>query len=173
MKRRQQLGAAVIEYAPAQTRNGFLGAQERLRRELPKRDDDFRLDDVDLLKQKRLACLDLVGLGIAVLGWSALDDVRDINVLARQLDRLDDLRQQLPRPSDKRHALHVFVRTRRFTDEHEIGIGVAPAKHDLGSPKRMQLAARALPNLHADGRQVSNDNQRSPLGLGFGRHSGA
>ena len=49
-------------------------------RERAERHDHLRLDDVDLPEEERLAGLDLVLLGIAVLRRPALDDVRDVHV---------------------------------------------------------------------------------------------
>ena len=80
-----------------------------MRRERAQRDDHLRLDRVDLAEQERLARRDFVRLRVAVLRRAALDHVGDVDVFARQADRLDDLRQQLTRTSDERLALHVFV----------------------------------------------------------------
>ena len=83
--------------------------------------------------------VDFVGLGIAVLRRPALDDVRDVDVVARQLDRLDDLRQQLAGAADKRHALLVFVGAGRLADEHQVGRWVADAEDDLLRPSVCSL----------------------------------
>src|SRR3954469_13287133 len=101
MERRNELRAAVIEDTAAKTGDRLEGPQQRARREGAERDDDLRLDDVDLLEQERLAGLHFVLLGIAVAGRPALDHVGDIDVLALQVDRLDDLRQQLAGAADK------------------------------------------------------------------------
>src|SRR5262249_28673810 len=85
MERRDQLRAVVAEDPAAQFRDRILGPQQRLRRELSKRDDDFRLDHIDLLEEKGLAGLNLVRLRIAVLRWPALDDVRDVDVVAAEV----------------------------------------------------------------------------------------
>ena len=111
-----QLRAAVVVDAAAQPRDRIERPQQRPCREGTERDDHLRLDDVDLLKQKRLARLDFVLLGIAVARRTALDDVGDINVLALEIDRFDDLRQQLTGTPDERNALNVFVAPGRFAD---------------------------------------------------------
>jgi hypothetical protein len=41
----------------------------------PQGADDFWLDDMDMLHQKGIAALDLIGLWISILWWSALNDV--------------------------------------------------------------------------------------------------
>ena len=147
MKCRNQLRAAVIEDAASKPRNRIERSQQRLSAELAQRDNHFRLDDVDLLKQKRLARLDFVRFGIAVLRRPALDDVGDVDVLALEIDRLDDLRQQLSRPSDERNALEIFIPAGGFPDEHQRGVRVAGAEDNLRPSERVELAARAVANL--------------------------
>jgi hypothetical protein len=89
-----------------------------------------------------------------VLRRAALDDVRDVDVIPLQIDRFDDLGQKLPGPPDKWNPLQVFVGAWRFADEHQIGIRVADAEHDLLPAERMKLAARAVrPYLQLDDRQ--------------------
>ena len=63
--------------------------------------------------------LDFVRLGVAIARRPALDHVRDVHIRPRQADRFDDLGEQLPRASDERLALDVFIRARRLADEHE------------------------------------------------------
>src|SRR6266436_4799490 len=67
MEGRDQLRAAVVVHAAAEARDRIERAQQRLRRELAERDDDLRLDDVDLPEQKRLARVHFVRLRIAIL----------------------------------------------------------------------------------------------------------
>src|SRR5262245_4342208 len=137
MERGNQLRAAVVVYAAAQARNGIERPQQRLRTELPQRYDYLGLDDVDLLEQERFARIDFVGLRIAISGRAALDHVRDVHIVARQTDGFDDLREQLPGPSDERNALHVFVRARRLADEHQIRLRVPDAEDDLTAAHRV------------------------------------
>ena len=152
MEGRDQLRAAVVEHAAAQPRDRLVGPQQRLRRELAERDDHLRLDDVDLPEQERLAGLDFVRLGVAVLRRPALDHVRDVDVVALEADRLDDLRQQLPGAADERDALDVFVRARaprRRTSGRRSGL---PTPNTICvRPERVQLAARAVADVGADG----------------------
>ena len=54
-------------------------------------------------------------------------------------------------------ALDVFVAARRLADEHQVGVGVADAEHDLLAPERVQLAARAVADVVAD-----RDERRRP-----------
>src|SRR5262245_2519385 len=107
MERGNELRAAIVMHAAAQPRDRIERAQQRARGERAERDDHLRLDGVDLLEQERFAGLDLVLLRIAIARRTALDDVRDVDILAPQPDRLDDLREQLARGADERKALDV------------------------------------------------------------------
>ena len=55
VERRDQLRAAVVVDAAAQAGDRVLGLEQRLGRERAERDDDLRLDGIDLLEQERLA----------------------------------------------------------------------------------------------------------------------
>ena len=50
-------------------------------------------------------------------------------------------------------ALDVFVGARRLADEHQVGVRVADAEHDLLAAERVQLAARAVADVRADRRK--------------------
>ena len=74
-----------------------------------------------------------------------LQDVGDVNVFALVAHRLNDLRQQLPRATDERFALRVFVGSRRFTDEHQLGARVADAEDDVvAAPDQLREFMQAL-----------------------------
>src|SRR5262245_23550390 len=162
-----ELGAAEIVDAPAQTRNRVERPQQRLRPELSQRDNHPRLDDIDLLKQKRFARLDFVRLRIAVARRPALDDVRDVHVVALQANRLDDSRQQLTGPADERNALDVLVRAWSLADEHQVGVGIANAEHNLPPPHAVQLAPRAVADIRADGGERVGGIRGKRHGLGL------
>ena len=104
---------------------------EELGGEVAERCDHLRLDQLDLAEEMRLARLDLVRLRIAVAGGPALEDVRDIDVVAPELDAGEQAVEQLPGLADERDALLVLVEARRLADEHQVGIGRAGAEHHL------------------------------------------
>ena len=160
MEGRDQLGAAVVEDAAAQARDRILRLQQRPRGERAQRDDDLRLDRGELAEQERLARRDLVGLRIAVARRPALEHVGDVDLVALEAHRLDHLRQQLAGAPDERDALHVFIRARRFADEHQVRRRVADAEDDLLPPERVQLAARAVADVLADRRQQLHGRAR-------------
>ena len=104
---------------------------EELRREVAERRDHARLDQLDLPEEIRLAGLDLVGHRVAVPGRAALDDVRHVDVGALEPDAGEQLVEELPGLADEREALLVLVEAGRLADEHEVGVRVADAEHDL------------------------------------------
>jgi hypothetical protein len=81
--------------------------------------------------------LHFCGRGLAVAGrlagrvGPAFQNVRDVNIAALQAHGLDNFREQLPGSAHERLALPVFVRARRFADEHELRVNVADAEHDV------------------------------------------
>ena len=113
---------------------------------LPSVRDDTRLDQLDLPEEIRLARLDLVGHGIAVAGRAALDDVRDVDLGAGKPDALEQLVEELAGLTHEGVALLVLVKARRLADEHQVGVRVADAEHDLCAPFG-EPAARAAGGL--------------------------
>jgi len=59
------------------------------------------------------------------------------------------LREKFSSAADERQALRIFVCPRAFTDEHELGFGVAVAKNDLGA-RAVQLATGAFAEIVTD-----------------------
>src|SRR5262245_32519026 len=145
--------AAVLMEAPAQGGDRRLAPQQRPGREGPERHDDKRPDDRDLREEKALAGGDLVGLGVAIPGRAALDDVRDVDFIAREpptshLHRLDHLGEQLTGASHERKTLRVLVRSRSLADEHQACLRAPRSEDDrLAAPR--ELAADAVAGLVA------------------------
>ena len=72
--------------AAVQPRDPGRVAAQQLRREVPERADDARLDELDLAQEVGLAGLDLGRVRVAVAGRPAFQDVRTQHVRARQPD---------------------------------------------------------------------------------------
>jgi hypothetical protein len=85
----------------------------------------------DLTPEKRNAGYDFVWLGVAIAGWTALYDIAEIDVLPRQVDRLEDLCQQLTSLANKRHPLQVFFVAWTFTYQDQSSPGVSSPKDDV------------------------------------------
>ena len=111
-----------------------------------------------LAVKKLAANFHLVGLGRAVFGWAALDDVADVNVGARERDAflvggaLDHLREQLAGPADERQTLRILVRPRAFPHKHQFRLLVAGSEYEL-VPSVVQTAAFALTYIFQDFQQ--------------------
>src|SRR5205809_6833687 len=83
--------------APAQARDAGLGGEQRLHDEAPHREDQLRLDELELAQQVRRALADLEGLRIAVARRTALEHVADVDVLAaREAARGEHVVEQAP-----------------------------------------------------------------------------
>ena len=80
MERGDQLRAAIVVDPPAQAGDRIFVCSSVLRGERAERDDDLRLDRRNLPEEERLALLDLVRLGVAVVRRPALQHVRDVDV---------------------------------------------------------------------------------------------
>ena len=111
------------------------------------------MDGLKLFDQKRLTGGNFVGLRVAILRRPTFDDIGDINLFPPELDRLDDLVQQLPGLADERLALKVFVPSRGFADEDQLGLRVSYAEDDLG-PVGMQFATTTVSQFRTNGLQT-------------------
>ena len=98
------------------------GLHHCLGRERAQAANDLRLDDSELLSKKWIARGDFVRLRIAIVGRTALQHIADVDILTFDVDRFDDLGQQLARASDERQTLLVLIEARRFTDENQFRI---------------------------------------------------
>src|SRR6185312_5142648 len=76
----------------------------------------------------------------------AFQDIRDVDVAAREADLGEQLLEQLPRLADERQPLLVLVEAGRLADEHQVGMRIAGAEDDLRASLR-QPASRAAGNL--------------------------
>src|SRR5580765_4655349 len=139
----------IVETA-AQFRHRGIDREKILRRDGTKGHHDFRLDHRDLPHEKWRAGITLVSLRSAVPRWTALHNVRDVDLFALQAHRLDHVVQQLSGAANERLSLHVFVGSWTFADKHELGIGIAHAKDDLLTSLLVQLPARAVAQVLTD-----------------------
>ena len=133
----------------AQSRDAFLGSEQRFGRGAAQRADGFGPDGLKLAVEELAADFHLVGLRRAVLGRAALHDVADVDVGALERDAflargaLDHLREQLAGAADEREALLVLIGARAFADEHQLGLLVAGSEDDLVAAF-VQAAALAI-----------------------------
>ena len=97
--------------------------------------DQLRSNQLNLLQEKRLTRFHFVLLWIAIVGRPALDDVRNVDVIARETCRGEEVVQELAGCSDERFPFLIFIETRRFPDEHDTGVRIPDAEHNLTAPQ--------------------------------------
>lgn len=118
-------GATVAaEDLAAHARDAFplTGSGELAHGMAPERNNNFRIDDLDLFQQIGSAGGGLVGRGIAVFRRSALDHVGDEDVGATELHAgFDDAREELARGADEGAPLRILGGTGALADEHHAG----------------------------------------------------
>src|SRR4029453_1877868 len=122
--------AAQISYGcpcPEQTFDGYRA----------NRDQNLRLNNIDLLQEIRPACLHFERRRGAVAKrasrriGTAFQDIGNVNLLANEAHRLDNSRKQLTCAPDKWLALPVLIHAGRFTDEHQFRIRISDAENCL------------------------------------------
>src|SRR5215218_1624076 len=96
----------------AELADGELGVEERLGRERAERDDDLRLDQLELAHQVGAARLDLFGAWIPVPRRPMLEHVRDEHIFALELNGRKDFREELTRRPHERTSGLVLRRAR-------------------------------------------------------------
>jgi len=112
-------------------RDAYFLAKESLGRKISKRTYQFGFDGLNLLKQKRFAGVDLIGLGIAVVGRSTFNDVGNVNVVTRKPNRFKEFGKKFACCSDEGNTLLVFMETRGFSNKHDGSMRVSGSKDDL------------------------------------------
>ena len=121
-----------------------------------------RLDQLDLLEEMRLAGLDLLRLRVAVARRPALEDVRDVDVLAREADAREQLASSFPAaPTNGTPCLSSWKPGASPTNIRS-AVGRARAEDDL-RPRRGERAALAAGDHVAVGeqREVSRSCHRN------------
>src|SRR5262249_44843940 len=129
--------------------DAFFGFQQRLGGRPAERADQLRFDRVDLAPQERLAGIDFVRFRLPVLRRPTLYDVGDVYLLARQMNRLQDLSKELSRPAHERDPLRVFIGSRPFADQHQLGLRGAGSEDDVRA-RLTQLASPAITQVPSD-----------------------
>src|SRR6266850_7802664 len=144
MECRHEFDAVITVPVAAHLGNRNLALKQRLHGELAESDDDLGTNEIDLFSEKRLAGGDFIRFRIAIFRWPAFDDVRDVNVVALEPHTFgDDVGQKLAGASDKGLALKIFVAPRSLADKHQLSVGIAHAKNQVGPP-RAELTTLAI-----------------------------
>ena len=142
--------------------DALLGAQHELRGEIAQAHDHIGPDAADLLAQIRRAGLDLLGLGIAVAGWAALDHVGDVDILAAQARLGEQPVELLPGGAYEGLFLQVLVAAGALAHEHDARMRIADAEDQVGA----RLAERApMAVAHAGAHLLEGDLAGARLGM--------
>src|ERR1041385_4632174 len=120
MIRRHQRNAAISLPVATQSGDANSFAEQTFDGRRAEGDNDFGLNQINLLMQIRNTRLHFFRSWLAVAGtlagrvWPAFQNVRDINVFTFQPRGLNNLREQLTRSAHEWFALSVFVGSRRY-----------------------------------------------------------
>src|SRR5690242_4807878 len=96
-----KLRSAEFVPAAAQFTHGRVNREQRLGSHGAQSNNRFWVDHFNLPHQEGRTSLTLIAFGGAVRGRTALDDIRDINVLAAKAHSLDHVIQQLSGAADE------------------------------------------------------------------------
>src|SRR5690348_18356978 len=134
MVRNDNGDASKTMHVVAKRTERLLGVEHGLRGRPAHREDHLRLHDLDLAEQIGNARRDLVELREPVLGWPALHHVTDEHPLAWQLDRAEDLGQELAGRADEWAPGLVFHPSRALPHHHESRVRGPFARHRMPAP---------------------------------------
>ncbi len=101
--------------------------------------DDFGLDDLDLLLDKGQKDCHLLRRGWAVVGGlsrkgrTVFADVGDVDFWTREAHGFEDLIQFFSGGADEGFLLFFFEKTGGFTDEDDVRVGVSCGEYGDGS----------------------------------------
>ena len=96
------------------------------------RDDHCGLDERDLELEPGHALLLLFRSGVTIAGRAELHDIADVDVGALEADGAEEFIEELTCRTYKWSALLIFLLPGGFTDEHDLGMGIAFAEDGLG-----------------------------------------
>jgi hypothetical protein len=178
-------GAVVVEPATAEFAHWACVAKEAFDGGGAESDDDAGLDDFDLLSEPREAGAHFVELWLTIASRTgghvraALQDISDVDVIAREPHGIDDFRKELSGASDEGFALRVLIGSGGFADEHEFRIRIADTEDDVCAGRDEVRALCADESGLAEGIERRIAGALSRVGLprggglrGFGRRRG-
>src|ERR1700737_4002727 len=145
--------AVLADHFPVEARDRLISGQQTCQRVPAEHQDDFRLDQPELLLEIRRAGLRLGRLRIPVAGRPALEDVRDEDLAPGETETTKKLVEQLASRADERLALQVLVLAGRLADDHDPRVDRAYSRHRLG-PRMTQRATPAIVDRRTQARQV-------------------
>src|SRR5690606_29303857 len=145
VEERHDPDAVPSEPPTAQPGDALGGLEEVLGRHVTQRAYHLRLDDPDLLEQHALAGGDLGRRGVAVARRAVLHDVGDVDLVALEPHRREDLVEELAGAAHERPTGEVLLLAGRLAHEHEPGV--------LGTLPEDQVVRQVLERRRLLGRQ--------------------
>ena len=124
--------------------NADLAFQQCLSRPITKRTHELGPDHLDLLHEKRFTSFHFIRFRVAVVRRPALDDVRDIDLVARKIRRRQQIVEEFTRSPHERLPLLIFIEPRRFADEHDARAWISHAEDHLGPAQLREFALLAV-----------------------------
>ena len=110
----------IVEPDAAVAHNAGCFSVEILKGDLSQADDDLRLYHFDFTEEMDVgAALSFFQRRRPVVLGAAFDNIRNVDVVARQSYAPQGFVQQLSRRADKGHAVLIFHTAGSFADEHE------------------------------------------------------
>ena len=146
MERRHRGNTAVDTPLASDRHDPVLDVEKTPRRHIAHRDDHLGRERRDLSFQERQALRDLFRLWRTVPRRPALENVRDVDVLACVPHGDDHLVQQLAGLPHEGHARQVLVLARRLADEHDVRLAAASPEDDVRAGLA-ETAAFAVPEV--------------------------
>lgn len=112
----------------------------------PREDQDVWVDLVDLVLQAWPTSRQFLPVGLPIVGRSACDRVRDVQIVSADVGHLQELVEDLPASPYEGDSFLVLLATRRLTDEDNPSFEVALSEHDVRTAVRewAPVAARPL-----------------------------
>lgn len=127
----QQLYPLVVVKSTSQFGYRFGRIQKRLSCNRPEGADKDWLNSIKLSGEKRETGLNFIRSRIAVIGWSTLNDVANVNLASGQIYGPNDFRQQLPGRPHKRLGLSIFIKPRSLAHKHQFCCWTAGAENNV------------------------------------------
>lgn len=92
-----------------------------------RQEDNLRLDEANLFQEIGAASFHFVFSGLSVAGRATFDDVTDKDFFFREFDGGKNLIEELASFSDEGFPLEIFILSRSFSDDQDIGLGITSA----------------------------------------------
>jgi len=130
---RQDFYALVIMESAPESGDGCRCLQQSLGGKGTQGTYEVRLDRRNLTLQKGKTGFDLIGFGIPVSRWAALDDIANVNLAAAKFDGFDNTRQKLAGGTDKWYSLSVLFESGALADKYKPGPWITFTKYNIFS----------------------------------------